>query len=76
MNLSVRIDDAKSVDYHTRFHSARNFLGKGRNTVTIWLSDVTAKLDIEAIKRLILFSSNVRTPTTFYVDNIRLEKRK
>ena len=76
MVLNVRIDDRKTTDYNTRFNSAGHYLTKGRNTVTVWLSDVAAKLDLAQIKALYVFCSNVEKPATFYLDNVRLEKRK
>lgn len=76
MTLNVRIDDANTKDYNTRFNSGGHYVTKGRNTVTIWLSDVAAKLDLKGLKALYIFCSNVQKPVTFYLDNIRLERRK
>ena len=74
MTLNVRIDDANSKDYNTRFNSSGHYVTKGRNTVTVWLSDVAGKLDPKALKALYIFCSNVQKPVTFYLDNVRLEK--
>ena len=49
---------------------------KGRSTVTVWLSDVAAKLDLKSLKALYIFCSSVQKPVTLYLDNIRLERRK
>ncbi|HUV38531.1 MAG TPA: hypothetical protein VMY39_02910, partial [Planctomycetota bacterium] len=76
MNLAVRIDDADTQDYTTRYNSRGAFITKGRNTVTVWLSDVAASIDLRKIKAVYIFSSGVQQPLTLYLDNVRLEKRK
>ena len=75
-DINVRIDDEASKDYESRYNSGANFCNKGANTVTLWLSDVGAKVDLKKIKAMYIFSGNVQKDLTFYIDNIRLVKAK
>lgn len=75
-DLNIRIDDVNSADYETRFNSPPQPVFKGKNTITVYLSDVGQFVDLKKVKGLYVFSSNVESPLTFYVDRIRLEKKK
>ncbi len=72
--LLVRIDDENSKDYESRYNNDGLEIAKGANSVAIDLSNVGGKIDLAKVKMLILFGSNVAKPTTFYLDNMRLEK--
>ncbi|HUW57743.1 MAG TPA: DUF5060 domain-containing protein [Planctomycetota bacterium] len=76
MTLAVRIDDVDTKDYSTRYNSRGSFVTKGRNTVTVWLSDVATGVDPKKIKAVYLFSMGVGRPMTFTLDNVRLERRR
>jgi hypothetical protein len=76
MPLAVRIDDVNSKDYASRFNGPKSYLTKGRNTVTVWLSDAADAIDLRQVKGLYIFSMGVQQPLTLYVDNVRLEKRR
>ena len=74
LTLHLRIDDANSKDYTSRYNNDDISINKGANAVSIDLADVGGKIDLKKIKMLILFGSNVAKPVTFYLDNVRLEK--
>jgi hypothetical protein len=73
MTLCVRIDDADSKGYDSRYNSPGIFLSKGRNAVTIWLSDIAARVDVRRLKALFIYAADVAAPQTLHLDNIRLE---
>ncbi len=75
-DINVRIDDVKTTDYNTRYNSHGTCVAKGRTTVTVWLSDVAAKVDARLLKSLYIYASDVTKPVTLRIDNIRLERRK
>jgi hypothetical protein len=74
--MSVRIDDDNSKDYASRFNSQAQDLVKGKNTVTLALADVGDAVDLKKIKALYLFSTDVPEQRVFFIDNIRLIKKK
>jgi hypothetical protein len=71
-DLNVRIDDANSVDYASRFQSGGSYVNKGKNEVTVWLTDVGAKIDLKKVTAMFIFCAPVDKDMTFYIDNIRL----
>lgn len=74
--LNVRIDDEASTDYNSRFNSQALDVSKGANTVTVTLGDVGDAVDLKKIKRLVIFSGDVPEDRVFFIDNVRLVKKK
>lgn len=72
----IRIDDADSTDYGSRFNG--DFvLAPGENRIDLPLTglrtgDRKRDLDLRRIRRLILFTSRLRSPVTLYFDHLRL----
>lgn len=75
-SLCIRIDDEASKDYGSRYNSPAQDVSKGANTVTIPVTDVGDAIDLKKIKAMYLFSTNVPEDITFFIDNIRLIKKK
>ena len=75
-DMNVRIDDANSTDYESRFQLGGQSLNKGKNEITVWLTDVGAAIDLKKITAVFLFCGGVEKDLTFYIDNIRLIKKK
>ena len=71
---AVRIDDAESTEYETQFNGGED-VEKGKNTVTIDLEDMAEAIDLKNVVLLCIFSTDVDTPLTFYLDNVRLVKK-
>ena len=72
--LLCRIDDENSKDYASRYNNDSIAVAKGKNTITLELVDVGDKIDLKKVKLLILFGNGIQQDTTFYLDNVRLEK--
>jgi hypothetical protein len=75
-NICVRIDDEASKDYGSRYNSPAQDVNKGANTVTIPVADVGDAIDLKKVKAMFIFSTDVPEERTFYIDNIRLTKKK
>ena len=72
--LAMTIKDPNSKDYASRYNNDKITLEKGANTVTIELVDVSDAINLKTIKSTSIFASKVEKDTTFYLDNMRLEK--
>jgi len=69
--LGVRIDDAKSSNYASRFNDYAK-IKPGQNTVTIPISRMKGVLETRQIKLVALFLEKPAAGTTLYYNNIRL----
>ncbi len=80
IELCIRIDDENSRDYATRFNLDGLKLRKGRNTVTIPVADLAARIDVTKIVYFYCFLGNKNLvgpgDWTTYLDNIRLVKEE
>ena len=71
VTLSVRIDDASSKDYHSRFnHSFK--LKPGRNLCQVEINNISEKLNVKQIKALVLFCSKPPNGLIVELDNVVL----
>jgi class 3 adenylate cyclase len=70
--LGIRIDDSKSDSFYTRYNSSAP-LHEGMNRVEVPLEQVAAAIDIEDVRRVVLFLDNPSGPNTLSFDHIRLE---
>lgn len=75
--LSMRFDDAQTVDYQTRAHAGIRLV-PGWNHPDILLASLTrenkAAFDVSTLKRVIFFTEGPKETFHLYFDNIRLEK--
>lgn len=69
--LGIRIDDANSKNYATRYNGGVT-LDKGRNLVQIPVKQIGKVLDMTKVKMLILFSASSPKGYTLYYDDFRL----
>jgi len=79
VSYNIRIDDAQSTGYPTRFNSEGLAFRPGRNTLELHLpslrtTDGSRNLDLGRITAFIVFLDRPRRDVTLYFDNIRLEK--
>ena len=75
--LSVRIDDARSIDHSNRFNEAFP-IARGLNHVRIPLAGIASQprsgpLDLHAIRRVVFFEDWSDREHTYFLDYVRLE---
>lgn len=76
LHYCIRIDDAASTDYGSRYNG--DFvLAPGANRIDLPLTglrtgDGKRDLDLKRVRRLIIFTSRLRTPVTLFIDHLRL----
>ncbi len=78
VSLTVRIDDQQSVDFGSRYNNGF-VLRPGRNTIELPVhqlqtSDRSRSLDPSHLGQLLIFASDLPSPTVLFFDNFRLEK--
>ena len=76
---NVRIDDAQSTGYPTRFNAEGLAFRPGRNTLELHLpslrtADGSRNLDLGRITTFMVFLGSPPEDVTLYFDNVRLEK--
>ena len=71
--FTVRIDDAESDSYETRFNIDEFPLDPGQNEVRIPIEAIGNVLDLKTIQEVHLFLVEPQGKATLYFDNIRLE---
>jgi len=84
LRLGLRVDDAQSEGYATRFNldDGSIALVPGDNTIELSMRELasgrpgTRGLDLRHIKALYLFPVGEHPEVTFYVDNVRFELRE
>lgn len=73
--LGVRVDDANSKDYATRYNGDVT-LEQGRNLVQIPIKDLKAAIDPSRVRTVVLFVHQPPKGLTFHIDDIRLGARQ
>src|ERR1039457_2769045 len=78
VDLTVRIDDRQSVNFGSRYNDGF-VLRPGSNVIELPVhrlqtSDHSRNLDVSQLKQLLIFASDLPSPTVLYLDNFRLEK--
>ena len=81
IQIFVRIDDAESKGYATRYNSSGWGMRPGKSTLSIPFRDLKTEdksrmLDLSRIKALYFFTEKVFQPVEFYLDSLRLEKEQ
>lgn len=79
ITLYIRIDDAQSRNYATRYNSPGWGLRPGTSTLSIPIrqlktQDGSRPINLSQIRALYLFGDAVAQPVEFYLDSFRLEK--
>jgi hypothetical protein len=78
VELTVRIDDRQSVNYGSRCNDGF-VLRPGSNVIELPVhrlqtSDHSRNLDASQLRQLMIFASNLSSPTVLFFDNFRLER--
>ena len=81
LTLFIRMDDAKSTNYNTRYNSSGWGMRPGKSTLKIPFSSLVIEdrsrlLDVSKIKGVYFFSNKQNESFTYYVDSIRLEQQE
>jgi hypothetical protein len=78
VDLTVRVDDRQSVNFGSRYNDGF-VLRPGNNVIELPVhrlqtSDHSRTLDASHLNQLLIFASDLPSPTVLYFDNFRLEK--
>lgn len=72
IELAVRVDDASSTSFETRFNWDMR-LESGANRIYIPIETINEAIDISQVTAVYIFLNEPEEKTTIYFDNIRLE---
>lgn len=78
IKIHVRIDDARSAGYSTRYNLEDWGMRPGLSTLTLefprlQIEDRSRSIDVSRIKAVYFFSAPVKQPVEYYIGSIRLE---
>jgi hypothetical protein len=71
--LGVRIDDRQTTSQNQQWFATGFMIFPGMNTIKMYVEDISHKVDLRQIQRVMLFTNDLEGDVEVYLDNVRFE---